>query len=98
MVQQTAFYNGYLYQIEYQKHLSNNDYTQHRVYHVKTDDEDYGHAHTAIESIMDDGSWRESEWKMKNKNFIDYLHPYHTFCFDKSLNCFVYIFVRPYDD
>lgn len=31
-----AFYNGILYQIEYQPELSNNDYTQHKVYHIKT--------------------------------------------------------------
>lgn len=31
-----AFYNGILYQIEYQLELSNNDYTQHKVYHIKT--------------------------------------------------------------
>lgn len=34
-----AFYNGILYQIEYQPQLSNSDYTQHRVYHIKTDRE-----------------------------------------------------------
>ena len=27
------FYNGILYQIEYKPELSNNDYTQHKVYH-----------------------------------------------------------------
>nr|DAQ46201.1 MAG TPA: hypothetical protein [Crassvirales sp.] len=27
-----AFYNGILYQIEYQPQLSNSDYTQHYVY------------------------------------------------------------------
>lgn len=31
-----AFYNGILYQIEYQPQLSNNDYTQHKVYYIKT--------------------------------------------------------------
>lgn len=31
------FYNGILYQIEYQPQLSNDDYTQHRVYHIKTE-------------------------------------------------------------
>jgi hypothetical protein len=39
-----AFYNGILYQIEYQPQLSNSDYTQHKVYHIKTDDENYPHA------------------------------------------------------
>lgn len=46
-----AFYNGILYQIEYQPQLSNSDYTQHRVYHIKTEDENYPHARKAIASI-----------------------------------------------
>lgn len=33
-----AFYNGILYQIEYQPQLSNSDYTQHKVYHIKTEE------------------------------------------------------------
>ena len=48
-----AFYNGILYQIEYQPQLSNSDYTQHRVYHIKTEDENYPHARKAIASIME---------------------------------------------
>lgn len=48
-----AFYNGILYQIEYQPQLSNMDYTQHQVYHIKTEDEDYPHARKAIASIVD---------------------------------------------
>ena len=42
------FYDGILYQIEYKKELSNNNYTQHHVYHIKTVDENYPHAHKAI--------------------------------------------------
>lgn len=38
------FYNGILYQIEYKPKLSNNDYTKHKVYHIKTEDESYPHA------------------------------------------------------
>ena len=34
-----AFYDGILYQTEYQPELSNNDYTQHKVYHIKTEEE-----------------------------------------------------------
>ena len=34
-----AFYNGILYQIEYQPQLSNMDYTQHQVYQLKNDKE-----------------------------------------------------------
>ena len=44
-----AFYNGILYQIEYQPQLSNSDYTQHKVYHIKTEDENYPHARKAEE-------------------------------------------------
>lgn len=45
----SAFYNGILYQIEYQPQLSNSDYTQHKVYHIKTEDENYPHARKAYE-------------------------------------------------
>lgn len=51
---ETAFYNGILYQIEYKPELSNNDYTQHKVYHVRTEDDNYPHARKAIASIMED--------------------------------------------
>lgn len=37
---ETGFYDGILYQIEYKPELSNNDYTQHKVYHVRTEDEE----------------------------------------------------------
>lgn len=49
-----AFYNGILYQIEYQPQLSNNDYTQHKVYHIKTEEESYGKSRKAIVSIMEE--------------------------------------------
>ena len=92
------FYDGILYQIEYKKELSNNDYTQHHVYHIKTEDDNYPHAHKTIRSIMDDGSWTEGEWKHKNRNFADYLHTYHKFSYNEELDVYVYTHVRPYDD
>lgn len=49
-----AFYNGILYQIEYQPQLSNSGYTQHKVYHIKTEDENYPHAGKDIASVMED--------------------------------------------
>lgn len=97
----TAFYNGYMYQIQYKPELSNGDYTAHSVYHIKTDDENYPHAHKAIESIMNDGSWRRKEWEEKNKqepNMANALHSYHTFGYDENLDVYVYVHVRPYDD
>lgn len=97
----TEFYNGYMYQIEYQPQLSNHDYTQHHVYHIKTDDESYPHAHTAIESIMDDGSWREGYYRLKNDkepSMTNALHYYHKFSYNEDLDVFVYVLVRPYDD
>ena len=39
-----AFYNGILYQIEYQPQLSDSYYTQHKVYHIKTEEENYPRA------------------------------------------------------
>lgn len=95
------FYNGYMFQIEYQPELSNWDYTQHRVYHIKSDDDSYPHAHEAIQSIMDDGSWTEGYWQHKNKvepSIINALHSYHKFSYNEELDCYVYILVIPYDD
>lgn len=51
-----TFYNGILYQIEYQPQLSGSYYTQHEVYYIKTDDENYPHAKKAIASIMEGSS------------------------------------------
>lgn len=69
-----AFYNGILYQIEYQPQLSNMDYTQHQVYHIKTEDENYPHARKAIASIMEDELgykqgeiWSEGLYQLKKE-------------------------------
>lgn len=95
------FYNGHMYQSEYKKELSNNDYTQHHVYHIKSDDESYPHAHEAIQSLMDDGSWTEGYYQHKNKvepSMLNALHSYHKFSFNEELDCYVYELVIPYDD
>lgn len=97
----TEFYNGYMYQIEYKRELSNNDYTQHHVYHIKTEDENYPHAHKAIESIMSDGSWRKGYWLFKNEqepSMVNALHSYHEFSYNEELDVYVYTEVIPYDD
>ena len=49
-----AFYNGILYQIEYQPELSNSDYTQHKVYHIKTGEENHCKSVKAIVSVMEE--------------------------------------------
>jgi hypothetical protein len=98
---ETKYYHGYTYNIEYKKELSNSDYTQHKVYHIITDDYNYGHAHKAIESLMNDGSWRKGEWLMKNKqepSMLNALHTYHEFSYDEDLDVYVYTLVIPYDD
>lgn len=59
-------YNGILYKIEYKPELSQKDYTQRHVYHIKTNDKNYLRAHNAIKSIMNDGSWERGEWEMWN--------------------------------
>lgn len=97
----TEFYNGYMYQIEYKRELSNWDYTQHHVYHIKTEDENYPHAHKAIESIMNDGSWTKGYWLYKNKlepSMANALHSYHEFSYNEKLGVYVYTKVIPYDD
>ena len=103
-----AFYNGILYQIEYQPQLSNNDYTQHKVYYIKTEEENYGKARKAIASIMEDELgykqdeiWSKGLWQMKNKqepSMVNAFHVYYEFSYNEDLDVYVYTFVRPYDD
>ena len=98
------FYSGILYQIEYQPNLSNNDYTQHKVYHIKTEDEDYCHARKAITSIMEvekNNIWSAGVYQLKNKqqpSMANALHEYYTFSYDEELDVYVFTIVTPYDD
>lgn len=103
-----AFYDGILYTIEYKPELSNNDYTQHKVYHIKTDDENYPRAKKAITSIMEDilgyeqgEIWSKGLYQLKNDrepSMANALHVYYEFSYNEELDVYVYIFVRPYDD
>lgn len=105
---QIHFYNGILYKVEYQPQLSNSDYTQHKVYHIETDDENYPHARKAIASIMEDELgykqgeiWSKGLWQIKNKqepSMLNALHVYYEFTYDENIDRYVYTFVRPYDD
>lgn len=105
---QIHFYNGILYKVEYQPQLSNSDYTQHKVYHIETDDENYPHARKAIASIMEDelgykqdSIWSSGQYQMKNKqepSMLNALHVYYKFTYDENIDRYVYTFVRPYDD
>lgn len=102
------FYNGILYQIEYQPELSNNDYTKYKVYYIKTEEENYGKAKKAIASIMENKLgykqgylWTSGEYYIKNRreqSMANALHPYYEFCYDKTLDVFVFTLVIPYDD
>ena len=103
-----AFYDGILYQIEYQPQLSNSDYTQHKVYHIKTEDENYPHARKAIASIMEDeldyeqgDLWSAGEYHIKNTqqpSMINSLHPYYKFTYEEDLDVYVFTLIIPYDD
>ena len=103
-----AFYNGILYQIEYQPQLSNNDYTQHRVYYIKTEEEIYGKARKAIVSIMEEELgykqeylWSAGEHHLKNTqqpSMANAFHPYYKFTYDENLDVYVFTLVIPYDD
>lgn len=91
----SAFYNGILYQIEYQPQLSNSDYTQHKVYHIKTEDENYPHARKAIASIMEDELgykqgeiWNKGLYQLKNDkepSMLNALHVYYEFSYNNDL-------------
>ena len=105
---QDHFYNGILYKVEYQPQLSNSDYTQHKVYHIETEDENYPHARKAIESIMADilgyeqgAIWNKGLYQLKNDrepSMLNALHVYYEFAYDENIGRYVYTFVRPYDD
>lgn len=102
------FYNGILYQIKYKPELSNNDYTKHKVYHIKTEDESYPHARKAIASIMEDilgyeqgAIWNKGLYQLKNNrepSISNALHVYYEFTYNEELDVYVYTFVKPYDD
>lgn len=102
------FYNGILYQIKYKPELSNNDYTKHKVYHIKTEDESYPHARKAIASIMEDilgyeqgAIWTKGLYQLKNDkkpSMSNALHVYYEFTYNEELDVYVYTFVKPYDD
>ena len=84
-----AFYNGILYQIEYQPQLSDNDYTQHKVYHIKTEEENYGKLRKAIVFVMEEELkykqgylWSVGEYHIKNTqqpSMTNAFHPYYKF-------------------
>lgn len=101
-------YNGTLYQIEYQPELSNHDYTQHAVYYIKTEEENYPRARKAIASIMENmlgykqgEIWNKGFYQLKNDkepSMLNALHVYYEFSYNEELDVYVYTFVRPYDD
>ena len=97
--------DGILYEVEYQPKLSNNDYTQHKVYHVKTEEENYPKAKRAIVAIMNSNYkqdiWDKGLYLIKNKrepSMLNALHVYYEFSYDEELDVYVYTYVRPYDD
>lgn len=102
------FYSGILYKIEYKPELSNSDYTQHQVYHIKTEQENYPQARKAIASIMEDilgyeqgSTWSKGFWLTANDtnpSMSNALHEYYEFSYNEELDVYVYTFVRPYSD
>lgn len=105
---ENEFYDGILYQVEYRPELSNNDYTQRKVYYIKTDDDNWDHARKAIISIIEDLQsyeqdylWSDDLYHIKNKlepSIINGLHPYYTFSYDENIDVYVFTLIIPYDD
>lgn len=96
-----AFYNGILYQIEYQPELSNNDYTQHKVYYIKTEEENYVSIMEEELGHKQEYLWSAGEYYIKNKqhpSMANAFHPYYKFTYDENLGVFVFTLVTPYDD
>lgn len=100
--------DGISYEVECQPGLSNMFYTQRRVFHVRTKDENYPHARKAIASIMEDALgyeqgeiWDKGLYQLKNEkepSMSNALHVYYEFSYNEELDVYVYTFVRPYDD
>lgn len=97
--------DGILYEVEYKPELSNNDYTQHKVYHIKTEEENYPKAKKAIAAIMNSNYkqdiWDKGLYLIKNKrepSILNALHVYYEFSYDEELDVYVYTYVKPYDD
>lgn len=93
--------DGYVYCIKYKKELSNYDHTEHHVYHIISDNDNYPRSHSIIMSIMNDGSWKKGHWIAMNKQYpskANALHPYHEFSYDEELDVYVYTIVIPHDD
>ena len=106
---ETFTINGVNYHIEYKPELSNNDYTQHHVYFIKTKEEtSWPTARRNIAAIMAKflGYNNPKEiWdkglriiKMKKEGIFAALHVYYEFDYDAENDQFIYTFVRPYDD
>lgn len=97
----TTTYGRKLYKVEFKRELSSDYYGTCHVYHIVTEEENFCVARKAIRAIMNDGSWTEGEWKLKNQrepSMKNGLHPYHKFFLDEKLDRYVYIYIRPYDD
>ena len=93
--------NGVEYAVFYKTELSTREYTKRLVYHIYTQEQSFPIAHKAIETIMNDNSWRKGDYVFCNQrepSLKNHLHPYHKFDFDDDLKCYVYILVIPYDD
>jgi hypothetical protein len=81
-----AFYNGILYQIEYQPQLSNK-----AIASIMEDEPGYKQGEI----------WSEGWYSIKNKqepSMLNALHVYYEFSYNEELDVYVYTFVRPYDD
>ena len=81
------FYDGILYQIEYQPNLSDNEY---KIYHVRTKDNYYSHVRKAITSIMkveENNIWSAYR-KRQEPSMANVL----------KLNVYVFTIVTPYND
>jgi hypothetical protein len=92
-----------MYEITYKKELSNSDYTQHKVYHIKSDVDDFHKAKREIAALMEKEYtiWSSGLYYAKNRNepsMSNALHPYYTFSYNEDLDVYVYTLVFPYDD
>lgn len=92
----TEFYNGYMFQIETVYH--DFFYGNETLYKVTTEMDNFSQCYCAMESILEDKTYRKGLWKIKKKSFIEYLKGWHEMWYSEEDNCLYYKIHIPYDD
>ena len=92
----TEFYNGYMFQIETVYH--NPFYGRETLYKVTTEMENFSQCYCALESILQDDTYRKGLWEFKKNDLRCYFRGWHKMWYSEEDNCLYYKIHIPYDD